>query len=132
MLERLADGRTRCTVCGCWFSASHSDNVMVLVRSARPVGVDVQYERRRPAAMRKLAAIIDNPHASIVHWTLAETVLKAAGRASQMPLPRSLVLPSTPPAGAFDVVLPDGVSLTALTWVEDRLWTAIAVDRSSG
>ncbi|NLT26453.1 MAG: hypothetical protein GXX90_07365 [Microbacteriaceae bacterium] len=90
----LADRRRRCGRCGHWWTASHSDGLLVLARSGDPVGVDVQVPRRRPAALRRLAAASGVPAPSLGHWALAEAVLKAVGRAHAVPGPGGLPLPA--------------------------------------
>lgn len=90
------DGRTRCCSCGCYWSASHSGDLVAVVRSSAPVGVDVQMPCRRPAALRRWGQVCGVGDAGLAHWVLGEACLKAVGLAWEMPPRGLLTLPSVP------------------------------------
>lgn len=100
------DQRMRCGECGVWYSASHSADRMLLARSRHPVGVDVEQERPRPAAMRALARVCGLAEPGLPHWVLFEAYLKALGQAQRMPDPGQGVLPES--VLHEDGGLPDG------------------------
>lgn len=118
-LRRVSDGRLRCGGCGRWYSASHSGDLLALAESSGPIGVDVQLDVARPAALRMLAKMCGLIAATITHWVAAEATLKALGTASRRPRPKELALPAAPsPNGDSAAVQPDGstVVVTTRSW----------------
>lgn len=109
------DGRMSCPDCGCWYSASHSLDRLVLARSAGPVGVDVQYRCRRPRALRALGRATGVAAPRIEHWALAEAALKAAGLATRFPDPGVLILPQAIAEGGDLPVIAGASGSIALT-----------------
>jgi len=95
-LAHLEDGRWCCGNCGRWFSASHSHNLLALAQAKRPIGVDVQCNCDRPSALRWLARSSGLDTATIAHWTLAESALKAVGQANSRPTDGWATLPQFP------------------------------------
>jgi hypothetical protein len=91
----LTDGRWRCGDCAGWFSASHSGGRLALARAREPVGVDIQLDCHRPAALRWLARVSGLETATIAHWAAAEAILKAVGQAGSRPQPGWATLPET-------------------------------------
>ena len=118
-LRRAPDGRLRCGGCGRWYSASHSGNLLALAESSGPIGVDVQLDVTRPAALRMLAKMCGLIATTMTHWAAAEATLKALGIASRRPRPEDLALPAAPsPNGDSAVVQPNGstVVVTTRSW----------------
>ena len=90
---RMGDGRWRCKCCSHWFSVSHSGCLLALARAEKPVGVDVQHFKLRPAALRWLARISAIKVATIPHWAAMEAILKAIGQAWNRPISGWIELP---------------------------------------
>jgi len=115
-----------CTGCGTWYSASHSGSVLGCARSVRPVGIDVQVDCHRPAAMRAVAKICGLDHGTITHWTIVEAMLKATGQVGGVPEPGSYLLPEIVP-GCGTVHLPGTGAVSVVTGVWAMTRVAIAV-----
>lgn len=122
----IPDGRLRCHTCAMWYSASHSGPWTAGARSTRPVGIDIQVRRDRPAAMRWLAQTCSLTRPTLAHWVATEAVLKAAGQAhgltwlTNFPLPDDLPQTST-------VVLPGSGPATVIWGTWEDAYLAVAV-----
>lgn len=123
-IHQLSDGRFSCAGCGTWYSASHSGTVLGCARSTRPVGIDVQVDCHRPAAMRRLGRICGISQGTIRHWSVVEAVVKAQGRAGAVPTPKSYLLPEIIPDGTIGL---PGASVTVATSTWREASVAIAV-----
>lgn len=92
-LRRTETGRTECACCDDFWSATHSGPVVIVARSASPIGVDVETLRFRPAAFRFLARVTGFPIIGIEQWTQAEAIWKASGSAHRRPTRGELAIP---------------------------------------
>lgn len=95
VIERDRFGASSCARCQDTWSATHSGGVVLAARSRRPVGVDAEAPRSRPAAFRFLTRVTGASIVSIEQWTQAEAIWKAGGQAHRRPRPGELVMPES-------------------------------------
>lgn len=95
VIERDRFGASSCARCRDTWSATHSGGVVLAARSRRPVGVDAEAPRSRPAAFRFLTRVTGASIVSIEQWTQAEAIWKAGGQAHRRPRPGELVMPES-------------------------------------
>ena len=110
-----ADHRHRCGTCGRWWSVSHVGNRWAVASSRRPLGIDLEDDRRRPRAWAVASRWCGVPVTGPSGWTQAEALWKATGKGLRTPRDGEILIPKEPGHG----------------WLpsRDALWTIRTVAR---